>query len=759
MMTNTSWMAAGLVVLMSGMLACQSPNLRLRETAEGFALRSAHYGFSLQKAGFRFALLDAQGDTVAPAHVRSGLFFGDGQARSTQLVEQGDSVLVFLVENEAGQTAKVRLDLRPHSLQFSVHPSDSSPQKIYLRTGGVAPAFGLGEQGGYPTFAQSPASNDLTGFAFDTVIARYGADHHYVGRLESNFVIFPRQGLAEVNIEPGPKVIRLTADENAQGSTCAPKLAAMHYFFGDPKQIYRDFLAVRNASGYRVDQPKYAFFGLGWESWGVGGYNTDRQLVQDNVQRFLAEGYPIRWVVIGSGFWPSKDSSLMATTSFGMWDEQKYPGHRAFLSSLHEQGLKVILGLRIYFIEDGPFTAEGLEKGYFIQQAGQPKLLPKVGFPKSPVYVLDGNNAAAVAWYLTLVQRWLDDGVDGFKEDIFGYAQHLIKGEDPCLAALPDDKLEAVNQALMDQGAYVMARNAYLGSAADIHRFEDFNVHHQQDRGPLSSLALAYSGFPYVYPDVVGGEPIYDLDQITPAFKRYLMRLSMFGAVHPAMAFGNGPWITGDTLVQRVMAKAGRLHGQLHPHLYHAAIKTYQTGFPYTLTPLPLAFPQDSSVYQLADTLRRSYQWLIGESLMATPLYGNDYATAQSRDVYLPAGTWVDLESGDRFEGGQTLPGYALPLDKAPLLVGGNGLFLWQESPAAPVVLRAFAMTPRGETLPFYLPDDGRCTVRREALDWDPDHLQVLNQAGQQVPFQWEEPRQALRFPVQAGEQYVIRAQ
>ena len=49
----------------------------------------------------------------------------------------------------------------------------------------------------------------------------------------------------------------------------------------------------------------------------------------------------------------------------------------------------------------------------------------------------------------------------------------------------------------------------------------------------------------------------------------------------------------------------------------------------------------------------RGYEWLIGDSLLATPLYGNDYDTASSRDVYLSAGKWMDYDTGKLYSGGK----------------------------------------------------------------------------------------------------------
>ena len=79
-------------------------------------------------------------------------------------------------------------------------------------------------------------------------------------------------------------------------------------------------------------------------------------------------------------------------------------------------------------------------------------------------------------------------------------------------------------------------------------------------------------------------------------------------------------WLTQDELVVEVTREAAKLHVRLQPYVYSAAVDASRTGFPYPMTPLPLAYPDDPAVYELANRDRRSYQWLIGESLLATPL-------------------------------------------------------------------------------------------------------------------------------------------
>jgi len=57
---------------------------------------------------------------------------------------------------------------------------------------------------------------------------------------------------------------------------------------------------------------------------------------------------------------------------------------------------------------------------------------------------------------------------------------------------------------------------------------------------------------------------------------------------------------------------------------------------------------------------KRAYEWMIGDAMLATPLYGQDYESAMTRDIYLPKGQWMDFDTGKLYSGGQTLKSFAL---------------------------------------------------------------------------------------------------
>jgi alpha-glucosidase (family GH31 glycosyl hydrolase) len=607
--------------------------------------------------------------------------------------------------------------------------------------------------------AFGPGRTDLVleDFVRDPLGINNGAD-----RMISNFVICPQQGFATVNMEPATKVIRITDTENAQGSKGVRAMPAMYYFVGTPQEIYQSYLDKRNMEGYPVYKPKPEWFGVGWEAFGALAWMTNQKTVTENVDQYLESGYPLRWMVVGSGFWPrgpgefdehgtpygsetasEEAKKLQATTSFGMWDETLYPDPKGMINHFHDRGLIFTLGLRIGFIPGGPFTGEGVEKGYFIKNEQGVANLYEIGYPRVPIHLLDTEKADAVAWYVQLCGKWADYGVDGYKEDLFGWPQDL-----------PDDLIDPVNRALMDQGVYIMGRNNYLGSPADIHRYNDFNYNQMQDRGPINGLAYAFSGFPYVYPDIVGGTGMATGrfgEESRDKLRTYLIRYAQYAALNPSMAFGYGPW-NFDEETNALCLRAAQLHERLLPHIYSNAIHAYHTGFPYTMIPLPLAYPDDPHVYGLADTVHRSYEWLIGESLLAAPLYGDDYARAFSRDIYLPAGKWMDYDDGTIYAGGQTLEDFPIPIDKTPLFVGGTGFVVEQED--GKLLGRLYPINAQSETVFWHTDGETQSTISVDVRNWDDLTVTDLEQGGAVAV---ENVRHAWQFVLEPGSDYRIQ--
>jgi alpha-glucosidase (family GH31 glycosyl hydrolase) len=698
--------------------------------------------FVLNKDGFRYGFQRTDGTILVPAHPVSGLLAGSpenlSQAISTKYMGESDGVFSFEValENTGRIILKVKLD--KESAIFQLENPEDEALAMALRTAGVSPGYGLGDV--FTNWQRIPENKgrfqtEITGF----VNYDYHSSSGFASRMVSNFAIYPIHQFGLINIDPGAKIVVHTKDEIIQGSCHTKKITSFYYFFGSPEAIYSNFLKARNEHGFPVMKPAYEFYGVGWEAWGALAWNTSEETVKADIDHYLDLGYPLKWMVIGSGFWPQNDERFKSTTSFGMWDPEKYPNPWEFRQYFREKGLKFFIGLRIAFIHDGPFTSEGLENRYFLEEDGKAKIF-QIGFPRSPVYLLDAHNEEAVRWYVDLCDKWQ---VDGFKEDVYGYGAY----------SFPDDKVDAVNIALKKKGYQIMIRNSYLTSPGELHRIEDFNYDMNQDRGPVNSLTLAYSGFPLTYMDIVGGlfgGRTFDGD-VSDRIKTYLMRNARIASLHPSMSMGKGPWNFKDEQVSGILLESAQLHARLHPYIYSNAIKFYEDGYPHTMTPLPIAFPDDPGVHQRENSRERGFQWMIGDALMAYPLYGEDYETARTRNVYLPEGKWIDYDTGKEYTGPMLLEDFEIPVEKTPLFVGGTGIVI--EEIEGELKGRLYPVTNRAQTK-FYAKDGERTSmISVEEPDWQ--DLKIIDlTTDSEVDF--EKKRFAFEFVFLEGHDYRI---
>jgi len=692
-------------------------------------LRSGSLEMRITPHPFRFAFLDG-GKPRVGQDASAGILIASQPASEAHAPQCSGSTCSFELSTPAGQTAKLEVALTAHrALLRLLLPL--SGQEVRIQTGGAAPAFGLADQAAL----RPPYNTDVTGFQDDHFLSGEG-----LSRLVSNFILYPRQGFAVLLIDPTTKIVHTSSQQIVQGVVQAGTTVDMNYFFGTPHEIYAEYRNARIEAGYPWLRPKEEMFGVGWEAFGALGWNTNQKTVSESVDRYLSLGYPLRWIVIGSGFWPAEDR-FHETTSFGMVDEQKYSDMRALIGHFHQEKLKVLLGLRISFITDGPFSPEGAKNGYFLKQNGEARVFHG-SWPKSPYYLLDAYNPAALDWYTALVDRWNGFGVDGFKEDYYGYGHFGLR----------DDKIDPTNNRLMQQGKDIIERNGYLSVNGDLQRVNDFNFDQNQDRGPVNALALAYAGFPLVYPDIVGGtfgEQHFATTR-TPRMETYMMRNARWASLHSSMSMGEPPWSFQQQTAQ-VMLQAAQLHDRLQPYLYAMGVRASQDGYPWPMTPLPVAFPDDDKVYGRENDRVRGYEWLIGDSLLATPLYGNDYDTAKARDVYLPPGKWMDYDTGKLYAGGALLRDFPLPIDKTPLFVGGSGIVIEKEGQK-----RVARIYPVGGVAKesFLLPGTGKETVvevssrnLRQAKVVDETDHRVVSAA-------WE--RFAYQFAIEDGHHYGI---
>ena len=145
-----------------------------------------------------------------------------------------------------------------------------------------------------------------------------------------------------------------------------------------------------------------------------------------------------------------------------------------------------------------------------------------------------------------------------------------------------------------------------------------------------------------------------------------------------------------------------KLRYTLLPYIYTLAGDTWHRDGTI-LRALAMDFPQDAKARGVAD------QYLFGPAFLVAPVTA---FKATSREVYLPAGAqWIDFETGQRFEGGQTITAEA-PLQRMPLFVRAGSIVprtvvqqYVDEQPDAPLTIEVY--TGADGTFSLY-EDNGR---------------------------------------------------
>ncbi|HTV85164.1 MAG TPA: TIM-barrel domain-containing protein [Dyella sp.] len=114
--------------------------------------------------------------------------------------------------------------------------------------------------------------------------------------------------------------------------------------------------------------------------------------------------------------------------------------------------------------------------------------------------------------------------------------------------------------------------------------------------------------------------------------------------VHGTLGEKRQPWVYGP-VAEAAASKAIRLRYALIPYIYSYERQATTAGVG-VVRPLFFDYPHDPNVRDDVDA------WMFGDSLLVSPVVGKGQT---QKDIYLPAGTWIDYFSGTVHQGGQTI--------------------------------------------------------------------------------------------------------
>jgi len=416
--------------------------------------------------------------------------------------------------------------------------------------------------------------------------------------------------------------------------------------------------------------------------WQARDYHQNQAQVLEDIDKTRELGLPASVILIDSPWTDAYNSYKFNPKQF-----DDAPG---MIKHLHEAGYKLVLwhtswinsksnppheaGFEGKMDEKSPNYDEAAGNGYFVKT---PDGKPWVGtWWKGQGSLIDFTYPNAKLWWQNQVRQAITAGADGFKDDdaegaFFGGSGDVKfhDGTDPRVmrnryGTLYNNAMEELIQKDLKGNGVLFARSVTTGANGIGFLWGgDNEASFSPDNGlptvVTAGISAGLSGMPLWGADIGGylGQPD------TPN-TLLLQRWTEFAAFSPMMEVMSSknivPWTFDKNSPHGTPAldtykKFVILHMSLFPYRYAAAQYAAKTGIPL-LRALVLDYQDDPRARTIKD------EYLFGPDLLVAPVIDEN----TSRVVYVPAGDWINLFTGDAITGPATVVAKAAP-DEIPV--------------------------------------------------------------------------------------------
>ncbi|MBQ8309610.1 MAG: glycoside hydrolase family 31 protein [Clostridia bacterium] len=385
------------------------------------------------------------------------------------------------------------------------------------------------------------------------------------------------------------------------------------------------------------------------------------------------------------------------------WDvfsQSKQPQLKTLCETLHAMGKKVIVNVRMgnlptpyeytdylvsYIYQDEKTPANRVPSnptGEFFDELDKQTLKNSV-----PYYYIDLTNPEAVKWFFnTYWSELLNDvGVDGAKIDLGGImadttgtltfydANMATAGAHHWYATSYNNLLWEAIASKPDSGiCYINCSGIGAQRTPYMWAGDQTRVKNRLQRQLNYVLTAGLSGIPFVSYDIGGssykdGEKM-DIKDDAEFFLRAL-QMTVFMPSMQTSGTVRRPYDFAEedaefAYVTELYKLYTKLHEALIPYIQECSQIATETGMP-VVRQLVLNYANDTAVYDMQD------QYMLGDAFLVAP----ELSLKTKRDIYLPEGKWLDLNTGEEYvvpAGGQTISGYKANFAQVPVFYNMN---------------------------------------------------------------------------------------
>ena len=383
-----------------------------------------------------------------------------------------------------------------------------------------------------------------------------------------------------------------------------------------------------------------------WTTWARYKTAINEEVVLQFADEIIQHGFPYNVMEIDDR-WQVHYGDLG-------FDPARFPDPKRMIDQLHEKGFKVTAWVIPFLQPESQAFKDGARNGWLIRQADGPPYL--VEWWQGRGGLLDVTNPSALEWFFgRLKQLQVQTGLDGFKFDA-GEACFVPADAATHRPIHPNEYTHHYVEAVSQHYRLTEVRSGWKNQRAPIF-FRQWDKTTAWDLGNglhsvlTGILALGLSGYPFILPDMVGGNE-YD----EKADAEMMIRWTQLNALLPAMQFSLAPWDCGVEATE-LCRRYAHLHTEFAPRILALAQEATVTGNPI-IRPIFWLDPSDERALTCDD------EFLLGDDYLVAPVVTPN---TTKRDIYLPKGKWRDYWTGEIFTGGIVIEDHPVPLAVLPI--------------------------------------------------------------------------------------------